>query len=112
MTESMTQKGAAETALRLSIEVAVGVRRAFEVFATEFDRIKPREHNFMGEDIAESVLEPRGWWTALRPRRQTARRASGAACSHTSRRIGCSSVGTSRRPGSSRQIPGEPPRSK
>jgi uncharacterized protein YndB with AHSA1/START domain len=47
-----------DTALRLSIEVAVGVDRAFEVFTTEFDRIKPREHNMLGEDIAETILEP------------------------------------------------------
>ena len=48
-----------QTALRLTIEVAVGVDRAFEVFTTEFDRIKPREHNLLGEAIAETVLEPR-----------------------------------------------------
>jgi uncharacterized protein YndB with AHSA1/START domain len=48
-----------DTAFRLSVEVAVGVERAFEVFTTEFDRIKPREHNMLGEDIAETVLEPR-----------------------------------------------------
>lgn len=48
-----------ETALRLSIEVAVGVHRAFEVFAKDFDRIKPREHNMLTEAIAETVLEPK-----------------------------------------------------
>jgi uncharacterized protein YndB with AHSA1/START domain len=55
----MTRTGSDDTALRLTIEVAVGVDRAFEVFTTEFDRIKPREHNLLGEDIAETVLEPR-----------------------------------------------------
>ena len=59
MTESMSRTEPHDTALRLTIEVAVGVERAFEVFATEFDRIKPREHNLMGEDIAETVLEAR-----------------------------------------------------
>ena len=59
MTESTTRTGSDDTALRLSIEVEVGVDRAFEVFTTEFDRIKPREHNMLGEDIAETVLEPR-----------------------------------------------------
>src|SRR5262245_54118248 len=59
MTESMTRIGTDGAALRLTIEVAVGVDRAFEVFTTDFDRIKPREHNLMGEDIAETVLEPR-----------------------------------------------------
>jgi uncharacterized protein YndB with AHSA1/START domain len=59
MTESMTRVGPDDTALRLTIEVAVGIDRAFEVFTTEFDRIKPRAHNLLGEDIAETVLEPR-----------------------------------------------------
>lgn len=48
-----------DTALRLSIEVAVGVDRAFEVFTKDFDRIKPREHNMLAEAIAETVLEPK-----------------------------------------------------
>jgi uncharacterized protein YndB with AHSA1/START domain len=48
-----------ETALRLSIEVAVGIERAFEVFTKDFDRIKPREHNLLGEAIEETVLEPK-----------------------------------------------------
>lgn len=29
------------------------------MFTTQFDRIKPREHNLLGEDIAETVLEAR-----------------------------------------------------
>jgi uncharacterized protein YndB with AHSA1/START domain len=59
MTESVARTGSVEAALRLTIEVAVDVDRAFDVFTREFDRIKPREHNLMGEDIAETVLEPR-----------------------------------------------------
>jgi uncharacterized protein YndB with AHSA1/START domain len=59
MTESTTRTEPDETALRLTIEVAVGVDRAFEVFTTDFDRIKPREHNLLGEDIAETILEPK-----------------------------------------------------
>lgn len=57
MTES-TSTATTEPSLRLAIEVAAGVDRAFEVFTTEFDRIKPREHNLLAEDIAETVLEP------------------------------------------------------
>jgi uncharacterized protein YndB with AHSA1/START domain len=57
MTENTTQTN--DTAFRLSIEVAVGAERAFEVFTGDFDRIKPREHNLLGEDIAETVLEPK-----------------------------------------------------
>jgi uncharacterized protein YndB with AHSA1/START domain len=63
-----------ETALRLSIEVAVSVDRAFEVFTTEFDSIKPREHNMLGEPIAETVLEPTSGG------RLYDRGASGATC--------------------------------
>jgi uncharacterized protein YndB with AHSA1/START domain len=46
-----------ENAVRASIEVAVGVERAFDVFTRDFDRIKPREHNMLGEPIEETVLE-------------------------------------------------------
>lgn len=46
------------TAVRLDIEVDVGVARAFQVFTQRFDAIKPRDHNLMGVDIAETVLEP------------------------------------------------------
>lgn len=55
MTEST---GTVEPTLQITVEVAVGADRAFEVFTTEFDRIKPREHNLLDEDIAETVLEP------------------------------------------------------
>jgi uncharacterized protein YndB with AHSA1/START domain len=48
-----------DPALRLTVEVDVGVERAFEVFTKEFDKIKPREHNLLGEPIAATVLEPR-----------------------------------------------------
>jgi uncharacterized protein YndB with AHSA1/START domain len=59
MTEPMMRTGHGDTALRFTIEVEVGLERAFDVFTREFDRIKPREHNLLGEDIAETVLEPR-----------------------------------------------------
>jgi uncharacterized protein YndB with AHSA1/START domain len=32
---------------------------AFKVFTEEFDRIKPREHNLLDVEIAETVFEPR-----------------------------------------------------
>jgi uncharacterized protein YndB with AHSA1/START domain len=35
------------------------IERAFSVFTEDFDRIKPREHNMLGVDIAETVFEPR-----------------------------------------------------
>ena len=48
-----------QTSLRHSVVVEVPQERAFRVFVEQFDRIKPREHNMLGSDIAESVFEPR-----------------------------------------------------
>jgi uncharacterized protein YndB with AHSA1/START domain len=50
---------AAETSVRTSIVVDVPIDRAFRVFTEDFDRIKPREHNLLGVDIAETVFESR-----------------------------------------------------
>ncbi|UYM07302.1 SRPBCC family protein [Solicola gregarius] len=47
------------TAVRLDIEVDVPRKRAFQVFTEQFDRIKPREHNLLAVDIAETVFETR-----------------------------------------------------
>lgn len=49
----------ADTGVRKQIVVAAPVERAFNVFTEQFDRIKPREHNLLGVDIAETVFEPR-----------------------------------------------------
>jgi uncharacterized protein YndB with AHSA1/START domain len=49
---------AEDTTVRSTIVVEAPVERAFEVFTQRFDRIKPREHNMLGVDIAESVFEP------------------------------------------------------
>jgi uncharacterized protein YndB with AHSA1/START domain len=49
----------AETAIRTSIVVEAPVERAFAVFVEDFDQVKPREHNMLGVDIAETVFEPR-----------------------------------------------------
>jgi uncharacterized protein YndB with AHSA1/START domain len=43
--------------VRLAIDVAVPLDHAFRVFTEQFDSIKPREHNLLGVDIAETVLE-------------------------------------------------------
>ncbi len=45
--------------IKLEIVVQAPVERAFAVFVEDFDRIKPREHNLLGVDVAETVLEPR-----------------------------------------------------
>ena len=50
---------ATDTSVRTSIVVEAPIERAFDVFTGEFDRIKPREHNMLGVDIAETVFEPR-----------------------------------------------------
>jgi len=48
---------AAETSVQTSIVVDAPLERAFSVFTEDFDRIKPREHNMLGVDIAETVFE-------------------------------------------------------
>jgi uncharacterized protein YndB with AHSA1/START domain len=46
------------TAIHTQIVVEAPIERAFRVFTEDFDRIKPREHNMLGVDIAETVFEP------------------------------------------------------
>jgi uncharacterized protein YndB with AHSA1/START domain len=46
------------TSVKTQIVVDAAVERAFQVFTERFDQIKPREHNMLGVDIAESVFEP------------------------------------------------------
>jgi uncharacterized protein YndB with AHSA1/START domain len=48
-----------DTSVRASIVVDAPVDRAFQLFVSQFDRIKPREHNILGVEIAETVFEPR-----------------------------------------------------
>jgi uncharacterized protein YndB with AHSA1/START domain len=50
---------AEQTSIRTSIVVEAPIERAFAVFVDDFDRVKPREHNMLGADIAETVFEPR-----------------------------------------------------
>ena len=52
-------KGLPETSVRVETTVDVPIERAFRVFTEEFDRIKPREHNMLPVEIAETVFEPR-----------------------------------------------------
>jgi len=47
----------ADTSIRTSIVVDAPIERAFRVFTEDFDRIKPREHNMLAVDIAETVFE-------------------------------------------------------
>ena len=50
---------ATDTSIRTSITVEAPLERAFSVFVDDFDAIKPREHNMLGVDIAETVFDPR-----------------------------------------------------
>ncbi|MGN6867383.1 MAG: SRPBCC family protein [Solirubrobacteraceae bacterium] len=47
------------TAIHTQIVVEAPIERAFRVFTEDFDQIKPREHNMLGVEIAETVFEPR-----------------------------------------------------
>jgi len=47
------------TSVRTDVVVAASQERAFRIFTEEFDRIKPRDHNMLEADVAESVFEPR-----------------------------------------------------
>jgi uncharacterized protein YndB with AHSA1/START domain len=48
-----------QAAIHTQIVVQAPIERAFRVFTEDFDRIKPREHNMLGVEIAETVFEPR-----------------------------------------------------
>jgi uncharacterized protein YndB with AHSA1/START domain len=50
---------AAETSARAQIVVEAPIDRAFRVFTEDFDKVKPREHNMLEVEIAETVFEPR-----------------------------------------------------
>jgi uncharacterized protein YndB with AHSA1/START domain len=50
---------ATATSFETSITVEAPRERAFSVFVEDFDQIKPREHNLLAVDIAETVFEPR-----------------------------------------------------
>ena len=47
------------TTIRHDIVVEAPLEHAFSVFTEGFGRFKPREHNMLGVDIAETVFEPR-----------------------------------------------------
>jgi uncharacterized protein YndB with AHSA1/START domain len=47
------------TTVTRSIVVPVPIADAFKVFTEQFDRIKPREHNLLSVEIAETVFERR-----------------------------------------------------
>src|ERR1051326_8132560 len=50
---------AADTVVRRSVVVDAPIERAFHVFTDGFGSFKPREHNLLQVEIAETVFEPR-----------------------------------------------------
>lgn len=49
---------AEETSIRTEVVVETAREHAFNLFSERFDQIKPREHNMLAVDIAESIFEP------------------------------------------------------
>ena len=45
--------------VRAQVVAGVPIERAFSVFTERFDNIKPREHNMLAVEIAETVFEAR-----------------------------------------------------
>jgi uncharacterized protein YndB with AHSA1/START domain len=50
---------AQETVVRAQVVVDAPLERAFSVFTEDFGSFKPREHNMLAVEIAETVFEPR-----------------------------------------------------
>ena len=48
-----------ETAVQQQVVVEVPIEQAFKIFIEKFDLIKPREHNLLAVEIAETVFEAR-----------------------------------------------------
>ena len=54
-----THTQATATTVRSAIVVEAPIERAFRVFTEDFDRVKPREHNMLQVELAETVFEAR-----------------------------------------------------
>ena len=48
-----------DRSVRTEVVVEAPIERAFRVFTEDFGSFKPREHNLLGVEIAETVFEPR-----------------------------------------------------
>ena len=51
--------GAQATSVQHQVVVDAPIERAFSVFTEDFGSFKPREHNMLSVEIAETVFEPR-----------------------------------------------------
>ena len=47
------------TRVRHEVVVEAPIERAFSVFTSDFGAFKPRDHNMLSVDIAETIFEPR-----------------------------------------------------
>ena len=54
-----THTQATATTVRCAVVVEASIEQAFRVFTEDFDRFKPREHNMLEVEIAETVFELR-----------------------------------------------------
>jgi DNA-binding transcriptional ArsR family regulator/uncharacterized protein YndB with AHSA1/START domain len=54
----MSTQATSDTSVRASIVVEAPIERAFQVFTGDFGSFKPREHNMLPVEIAETVFEP------------------------------------------------------
>jgi uncharacterized protein YndB with AHSA1/START domain len=54
-----THTQATGATVRCAVVVEAPIEQAFRVFTEDFDRVKPREHNILEVEIAETVFEPR-----------------------------------------------------
>jgi uncharacterized protein YndB with AHSA1/START domain len=50
---------ATATSIRHEVVVQAPIERAFSVFTDDFGSFKPREHNMLSVEIAETIFEPR-----------------------------------------------------
>ena len=50
---------AQEASVRAHVVVEAPIERAFRVFTEDFGSIKPREHNLLEAELAETIFEPR-----------------------------------------------------
>ena len=55
----MTAHAQEDTSVRHEIVVEAPIERAFRVFTEDFGSFKPREHNLLDVEIAETIFEPR-----------------------------------------------------
>lgn len=92
-----------ETVIQQQVVAEAPIKEAFRIFTEKFDLIKPREHNLLSVDIAETVFEARVGGS-IYDRVSMEAHAVSLASLHMNRLIGLSSHGISILDGRSRRI--------